>query len=1254
MRRRSRICLMVLILIVTLVPAVPVGAVTFSTGFETFPDGSPIPSGTVIRNEFADETGVRFPNGVVVSTCGAGSACDNPAPQGTKAATSQAATEFSRQRFVMTFDAPQRQVAFTVDGTSIADGTRIELSAIALDSSGLSVDFEQQTFQDASPTRVTLQPASSADPQDVITRVEVYSNLEGSSAETNFIAVDALSFTTEAASGGPSDTTPPVFERMVLSQSGDDLMGSVRVVDDGALATVAVQIVRPNGEFGSTFATGFLCGGTTTPCDGGVYDRTDTLEAPIQQSGEYRVRWQACDTFDNCSNTLDERLTVTAPTPPSTVAGTRLIGLEVNQGVQGRPQVDNGLSDGTVRYSSTVPLVQRKAMLLRGYWGTTGTGGRAAPTLRVQIETTGDYPDQNLFLRMSDTGQADVAIPTVAADRSDWFSTILSQRIDPAATGNYVIPAPYLFLAERIVVEDRWIVEMDQMAQVVLSPVGIIDTTLTMGATVTPAQVQAEITPYLDSVIPATVTLRSPQLMVWRGRSFWERTTGKNQCQSVLRSLFWAYGGRDNPLYNGPRSQNTRFVSAAFVRTIDGCAGIASRPSHPFRDRRRFGGIMVSQMTGDVAGQELLHTMGLIHASNAHNEASGGDAEASWPYDHGAMSPNGYENFGAYLTPLEGERDFRFGVTSVDPCPGAAPAQRLVSAPVCDRLVRGEDSYRHDLMSYATGPAIPGVNGAAWTSDITYRRAYSALVDQTIDPAVGSFTQSGDTGVIQGLLISGSLVPATGEVGLEAVLTRPVDGAAATVPDVPASDDTVLIELLSGDGSVLGSRRAPTSSTGHAEDALFMEAMPLVEGVQTVRVSSATSTDQRTASPSVPTVTIDPPTVDDTQIQLTWAVSDGDGDPIEQLVSLSVDGGASWTGLAVIPDGEPGELTIDRAQLPTGRDVVVAIRASDGFTTTTRTVALGRGVQRIAGSNLRASAVEACQAVAPNLARTVLLARDDVFADALAGAPLAADDSCILFTEGGPDGALDPAVRAEIQRVLLPGSSVRILGGDQAVSAGVAEELGLAGFVVERFFGPSRFETAVAIARQVRLEHPDNDEVLLAYGLNWPDAVMAGAYGAASGTPILLTDTATLHPASAAAMTELGVQRTHVIGGTAVISETAAGASPSPQRVAGPNRMATAAAVATQLWPGVPATGNRAILANVEVEDGWVLALAAAPLAAVTGAPELGLGNDRYPTETRAIIQGLNSTAGPIEIVVIGDEARVAEGRLNEIAADIP
>lgn len=314
---------------------------------------------------------------------------------------------------------------------------------------------------------------------------------------------------------------------------------------------------------------------------------------------------------------------------------------------------------------------------------------------------------------------------------------------------------------------------------------------------------------------------------------------------------------------------------------------------------------------------------------------------------------------------------------------------------------------------------------------------------------------------------------------------------------------------------------------------------------------------------------------------------------------------------------------------------------------------VGGGIATRAGSttDTRAVAVELCREVVPqrDLARGVVLARDDVFADALAGAPLTDAASCLLYTAGGPDEPLDPTTRAELDRVLAEGGAVRILGGVEAVSGTVEEELDGAGYDVERLFGATRYETAAAVARRVRAEQPGMTEVLLAYGGAFPDAVTVGAYGARTGTPIVLTDTASLHPAAAAVLSEGGTARTYVIGGTGVISETAAAAAPGHLRVAGPNRMATAADIATRLWDGE--RSDEVVVANLESPDAWTLALAAAPLAARGGAPVLGVGSDRYPDETAAALRALSPR--PATLAVVGASDAVPSHVASAVADDV-
>jgi len=288
-------------------------------------------------------------------------------------------------------------------------------------------------------------------------------------------------------------------------------------------------------------------------------------------------------------------------------------------------------------------------------------------------------------------------------------------------------------------------------------------------------------------------------------------------------------------------------------------------------------------------------------------------------------------------------------------------------------------------------------------------------------------------------------------------------------------------------------------------------------------------------------------------------------------------------------------------------------------------------------------AVEVCRAALPDGgARQVLLARDDDFADALAGAPLAGADSCVLFTAGGEDALLDPGTRAEIERVLAPGQTVVVLGGERAVSVTVEDELLAAGYGTQRLAGESRFQTAVAVAEAVG----GGGQVLLATGYDWADAVTGGAYGAAAGAPLVLTGADELHPDTAAYLEARPGTDVVALGGTAVIGDDVLAAA-GARRVAGATRHGTAAAVATDLWGALAPGAADVVVANLGAVDGWTAALAAAPLSAQGLAPQVGVWEDTLPVETDAWLRASGVTGA----VVLGDEGWVQQPVVDAVQA---
>ncbi len=257
--------------------------------------------------------------------------------------------------------------------------------------------------------------------------------------------------------------------------------------------------------------------------------------------------------------------------------------------------------------------------------------------------------------------------------------------------------------------------------------------------------------------------------------------------------------------------------------------------------------------------------------------------------------------------------------------------------------------------------------------------------------------------------------------------------------------------------------------------------------------------------------------------------------------------------------------------------------------------ALAEAPTRIAG----ATRLETAAAVATTTrahADTGVLARADTYGDALAAAPLAA-------ALGGPVLLTDTAGLSP-----TTAQTIADLGATQAVLVGelttrVAEDLTGQGVAVSRIVGTDPWSTWAAVAARVGaltgsptallVQGADEDP-----GRGWPDALAASSWAARTGAPILLTRTRDLPDATARALADLAPTELVVVGGTAAVSEDTAAAAAqaagtASRRVAGPDRYATAVAVAQQADPDP---------SRVWVASGrsWPDALVAGPAVAAT------------------------------------------------------
>ncbi|MDG5471568.1 cell wall-binding repeat-containing protein [Jeotgalibacillus sp. ET6] len=210
-------------------------------------------------------------------------------------------------------------------------------------------------------------------------------------------------------------------------------------------------------------------------------------------------------------------------------------------------------------------------------------------------------------------------------------------------------------------------------------------------------------------------------------------------------------------------------------------------------------------------------------------------------------------------------------------------------------------------------------------------------------------------------------------------------------------------------------------------------------------------------------------------------------------------------------------------------------------------------VERISGKNRYETAVELSQTEWDS-ADTVILARGDNYADALAGVPLTSmyDGPLLLSrTAALPSSTLD-----EIKR--LGAKKVVVLGGEGAVSAEVVTTLKNQGITVERLSGKDRYETAAKVAEKFG----KSSKAVVVNGQNFPDALSVASYAASQNTPILLTKSSSLPKATKDALAKLETNRTFVVGGFGVVSDEVMGQVPDAHRISGKDRYATSLEVA--------------------------------------------------------------------------------------------
>ncbi|WP_299742895.1 S8 family serine peptidase [uncultured Rossellomorea sp.] len=180
----------------------------------------------------------------------------------------------------------------------------------------------------------------------------------------------------------------------------------------------------------------------------------------------------------------------------------------------------------------------------------------------------------------------------------------------------------------------------------------------------------------------------------------------------------------------------------------------------------------------------------------------------------------------------------------------------------------------------------------------------------------------------------------------------------------------------------------------------------------------------------------------------------------------------------------------------------------------------------------------------------VVLASGDSFPDSLAASPLATHlDSPILLVK---NNRVSESVKEELKR--LNPSHVLMIGGGNAISQKVENEINNLSIETKRLFGVDRYETAVAINNVIPYT---TNKAFVVSGQNYPDALSVASYSGSMQYPVLFVQKDKVPQSVSTYMKENEISKTYVIGGQGILSKNVVDSLPGHFRIFGLDRYET-------------------------------------------------------------------------------------------------
>lgn len=297
-------------------------------------------------------------------------------------------------------------------------------------------------------------------------------------------------------------------------------------------------------------------------------------------------------------------------------------------------------------------------------------------------------------------------------------------------------------------------------------------------------------------------------------------------------------------------------------------------------------------------------------------------------------------------------------------------------------------------------------------------------------------------------------------------------------------------------------------------------------------------------------------------------------------------------------------------------------------------------VVRLGGKDRINTAILTSQS-AYSQADNVILSGFGADVDALTGSLLAAvKDGPMLISR---KNKLSPEVEKELDR--LNAKKVYLLGGSNAISKNVEEEIKKLGYQVERIGGKNRYETAAKIAKSVKDQTSSHAFIVLGVMENpndaLADALAIGPVSARDKSPVFLVNTNSVPSETRQALTDLKIKSVTIIGGLSAVSPIVSIdlylSNIQVLRVSGEDRYQTALEIAKKYYPD----SNKALIANGRSSAD---ALIGGYLGNLKNAPILLSEKDKLSDNTKTYIKDNLDNA-----IILGGDAVIS----SKVEADI-